>query len=187
MNTLVIYVHPWDGSFSHHVLGEVKALLRDAHKNVDIIDLNKDQFNPTMTADDLRLFVKGDYFDPIAKDYVARLKRADEIIFIFPIWWYGEPAILKGFYDKVLLKGHTYEQNGYDIKPVLNINKATILTTGTIDENYFELLGDPIKNRLITGTLGMVGINNVDWIHCPSVHLAENRERYLEKIRKHFS
>lgn len=186
MNTLVIYVHPWDGSFSRHVLSEVTRLLANKDANVDVIDLYKDGFNPVMTADDLRLFSKGEYFDPLAKDYVLKLKKADELVLIFPIWWYGEPAMLKGFYDKVLLKGHTYDQVGYDIKPVLNIPKVTILTTGTIDENYFAMLGDPINNRLSIGTLQMVGITNPTWIHCPSVHEARNRETYLRKISAHF-
>ena len=187
MNTVVIYAHPWDGSFSRHILDEVTRLLQSNNKHVDIFDLNKDNFNPVMTADDLRLFGRGDYADPLAKDYVERLKKADEVVFIFPVWWYGEPAILKGFYDKVLLKGHTYTQESYGLKPVLNIKKTAILTTGTIDEYFFMMLGDPINKRLITGTLEMVGISNAKWIHCPDVYNADNRAEYLKKITEHFS
>lgn len=186
MKSLIIYAHPWEGSFNHHILGLVRDLLIAQGKEVDVIDLNKDGFNPVMTAADLRVFAKGEYADPLAKSYVERMKHSEEVVFVFPIWWYSEPAILKGFFDKILLKGHTYEQVGQEIKGMLKINKGTVLTTGTIDEQTFAYLGDPIKNVFITGTLGMVGITNVEWIHCSSVHLEDHRNDYIAKIKKHF-
>lgn len=185
MKTVVLYVHPWDGSFNHYVLDEVLALLKRDQKEVDLIDLYKDRFNPTMMPSDLRLFGRGDYNDPLAEDYVNRLKNAHELIMIFPIWWYGEPAMLKGFYDKVFLKNHTYIQEGYEVKPVLNITKTTILTTGQMDENNLHDIGDPIKNRLAINTLEYVGIKNAHWIHCGNVYNEENRLQYLNKIKDH--
>lgn len=186
MKSLIIYAHPWDGSFNHHVLDEVSALLNAKGNEVDVIDLVKDGFNPVMTASDLRLFGRGEYSDPLAKDYVERLKKADELVVIFPLWWYGEPAILKGFYDKVFLKGHTYDQIGMDLVPLLKINKATILTTASIDEAGLAYMGDPINNRLSGGTFAMVGITNSVWVHCASVHEVNNRQEFLTKIAERF-
>ncbi|MDD4090915.1 MAG: NAD(P)H-dependent oxidoreductase, partial [Acholeplasmataceae bacterium] len=157
------------------------------NKTVQLIDLNKDNFNPVMTAADLKLFSKGEYQDKLAQKYVAKLKESDELILIFPIWWYGEPAILKGFYDKVLLKHHTYDDSSGTMRGLLNINKATILTTGTIDENMFAHFGNPILNIVANGILKSIGVNNVDWIHCPTVHLKEAREQYLTRINNYFN
>lgn len=186
MNSLVIYAHPWEGSFSNAVKDHVLKNLKEQEKSVDLIDLNVDGFNPVMEKGDLRLFGKGEYADPLAKDYVERLKKADEVFFIFPIWWYSEPAILKGFFDKVFLKGTTYVQKEYEIQGVLNINKGAVITSGTIDKDYFRILGDPIENVLIKGTLGMVGIKNISWIHCSSVHLEESRKHHFEEIDAYF-
>lgn len=186
MNSLIVYAHPWDGSFSHSVKERVQGLLAKQGKKVDLIDLNADKFDPVMHNADLRVFSKGGYADPLAKHYVERLHQADEVILIFPIWWYGEPAILKGFFDKVFLKGTTYVQNDYQVQGMLRINKGAVLTTGAIDKETFRQLGDPIQNTLIQGTLGLVGIRNVTWIHCPGVQNEENRLRYLEEIDNYF-
>lgn len=186
MKSLIIYAHPYNGSFNNYVKSLVIDLIKEKDEELDVIDLNGDNFNPVMTKDDLKLFSKGEYHDPLALKYVEMLKNADNLILIFPIWWYGEPAILKGFYDKVLLKGHTYDDSNKIMKGLLNIKKATILTTGTIDENMFAHFGNPILNVVANGILKAVGINDVDWIHCPMVHIKESRDIYLERIHNYF-
>lgn len=187
MKSLIIYAHPWDGSFNHAILEDVKALLRKQGKAVDVIDLYKDGFNPVMSPSDLRVFGRGEYSDPLAEDYVNRLKAADEVVFIYPLWWYGEPAMLKGFFDKVLLKGHTYEQVDFGIKPLLNIKRSTLITTAAIDErSLVDYFGDPLGKRLIHGIFGMVGIANTEWLHCGGVHLEEVRSDFLARINTRF-
>lgn len=187
MKSLIIYAHPWDGSFNHALLEDVKNRLVAKGKTVSVIDLNKDGFNPVMSPSDLRLFSRGEYADPLAKDYVSRLKTANEVIFMFPIWWYGEPAILKGFFDKVLLKGQVYEQADFSVAPLLHITNATIITTASINQEILENeLGDPIGRRLISGTLARVGITHVKWLHCGSVHLLESREELKAAVAERF-
>jgi putative NADPH-quinone reductase len=187
MKSLIIYAHPWDGSFNKHILDKVKFLLTERGKSVDVIDLVKDEFNPVLTANDLRLFGKGEYFDPLAKNYVERLKLCDEVVIIHPIWWYGEPAILKGFYEKVFLKNHAYAEVDKKLQGLLGINKAAILTTANIDREIFKAIGNPVENVTINGILKSVGINNVTWIHCPTVHLEDSRNYYLKEIEEYFN
>lgn len=186
MKTVILYAHPYEGSFNHSVFLEVQQLLKNQGKEIDIIDLYEDGFDPVMRKADLKLFSKGEFADPLAKSYAERLKAADELVMIFPIWWYGEPAILKGFYDKVFLKGWTYEEKDHGLVGILPIKKATILTTASIDKQGFAYLGNPIENILAKGTLGLVGIENVQWIHCASYYEEKSRLDYLDAIRKHF-
>lgn len=183
VNTLIIYAHPWEGSFNYHVLDVVKTKLQEKGHTIDLIDLNKDGFNPVMRPVDLRYFGKGVYADPLAENYANRLKKAEEIIFIFPIWWYSEPAILKGFFDKVLLKGHTYEQVGQELRGMLKVKRSAVFTSGEITKEIFAYLGDPIQNVFINGTLKMVGIENTTWIHCPTVHDEAARSEYLDEVK----
>lgn len=187
MRTLIIYAHPYEKSFNSHVLSFVKEKLQTKNHTIDLIDLNEDGFNPVMTKADLRLFSRGEYADPLANDYSNRLKMADEIVLIFPIWWYGEPAILKGFYDKVFLKGHVYIEEDNRMVGLLKGKKATILTTSAITKEYFKQLGDPIQNVLANGILGSIGIEDVKWLHCPAIYLEESRNAYLEELEKHFN
>lgn len=183
MKTLIIYAHPWEQSFNHFVLEEVKQILRVQGKEFDIIDLNKDGFDPVMGVEDLKLFGKGEYHDPLAENYVSRLVKAEELVMIFPIWWYGEPAILKGFYDKVFLKGHVYKEVNHTLQGLLKAKKATILTTASITKEYFIELGNPVQNVLCNAILRRIGITDTTWIHCPTVYLEETRVKFLEEIK----
>lgn len=182
MKSLIIYAHPWDGSFNHFVLEKITKTLKNNGSEVDIIDLNEDGFDPVMRKSDLRVFARGEYADKLAEDYSKRLKNADELIFIFPIWWYGEPAILKGFYDKVLLKGHVYEEVDHQMKGLLKTKKATLVTTANIDKTIFSSMGDPINNVLAGGILKTIGINTCNWIHCKTVHVEAARNEFLNEI-----
>lgn len=186
MHAIIIYAHPWDGSFNHHVLEQTIDLLKKQGKTVDIIDLNKDGFNPVLTQNDLKLFGQGKYHDPLAEAYINRLKAADEVVLVFPIWWYGEPAILKGFYDKVFLKGQAYGEVDHKLKGMLDIHKATIITTANISKEIFQAIGDPINNVLAHGVFETVGIDHVTWIHCQTVHMPASRASFLEEIKTHF-
>jgi NAD(P)H dehydrogenase (quinone) len=53
---------------------------------------------------DLALYAKGKTTDKLVLNYQEMLQETSELIFIFPIWWYDIPAIVKGFVDKVMLK-----------------------------------------------------------------------------------
>lgn len=188
MKSLIIFTHPWDGSFNYNVLENVILSLQQKGNEVDVIDLNKDGYNPVMMSDDLRLFGRGEYNDPLAKAYVERLKTADEIIFIYPIWWYGEPAILSGFFDKVLLKNHVYEQvDGHTLSPLLDIRKTTVITTASIDKEAFKTYGDPVNTRLINGIFKTIGIKNAVWLHCANVYEPQQREVFINEIKGHFA
>lgn len=183
MKTVVIYAHPWDGSFNHAVLKHTIEKLEAKGDTVDLIDLYQDDFDPVMRVDDLRVFGRGLYNDPKAEDYVNRLKAADRAIFVFPIWWYGEPAMLKGFFDKVLLKGVTYVEDEHkNLHGALGIKESAVLTTANINKDFFEVLGDPINKSMINGIFKMVGIENTTWLHCATVHLEDSRNSYLEDI-----
>ncbi|NLW15800.1 MAG: flavodoxin family protein [Erysipelothrix sp.] len=188
MKTLIIYAHPWDGSFNHHVLQMTIEKLEAKGEHVDVIDLHKDEFNPVMHVSDLKVFAKGEYADPKAEDYVHRLKAADKVIFIFPIWWYGLPAILKGFMDKILLKGTTYTQDSdHNLLGLLDIKESAVFTTANIDKVIFKNIGDPIENVMIAGIFATVGIENTRWIHCDTVHLEESRNEYLAELNEYLS
>ncbi len=59
-----------------------------------------------MSATELTNWRTKQIVDPVAEDYYQRLAQADQIIFIFPIWWEVMPTMTKGFLDKVLSKSH---------------------------------------------------------------------------------
>ena len=97
----IIFAHPWHGSFNKSILNSVTETLDKKKDEYTVIDLNKDKFNPVMTEEELALYSQGKSIDPLVEKYQEILKKTDEIILIFPIWWSSMPAILKGFFDKI--------------------------------------------------------------------------------------
>ena len=87
MKTLIVYNHPYSGSFNHALFEAVIAGAKKAGHEVDVIDLDQDHFDPVMTGKDLLAFRDHQVLDPQAKDYVARLQVADHLVMLFPIWW----------------------------------------------------------------------------------------------------
>ena len=185
MNTLIVYTHPWDGSFNHHVLETTIETYQNKGHEVDVIDLHKDNFDPIYHSEELKLFASGQYKDKLAEDYSNRLKKADNVVFIFPIWWYGPPAMLKGFFDKVFLNGHTYQQNDKgEMLGILNIQQAVALTTAHIEKDPLsQFLGNPIETLYLDGIMKLCGAKETKWLHCGNVHLEDSRTAFIEDIK----
>jgi putative NADPH-quinone reductase len=183
--------HPWKGSFNWAIYENVLQALESTGGKCTTIDLNKDGFDPVMKETDLSLFSKGQTNDPLVRKYQDLLRESDWLVFIFPIWWFGVPAILKGFFDKVLLKGFAYESGKIGLKGLLrNIKRTTIITTSESPTLFIKFFaGNPIKRVVIRGTLNMVGVRNVAWLNHgrTTSGTSGKREAFLKKVQKHFS
>ncbi|WP_342668645.1 NAD(P)H-dependent oxidoreductase [endosymbiont 'TC1' of Trimyema compressum] len=99
--TTLIFAHPWHGSFNKAIFDIVRECIDQKGRDYQVIDLNKDGFNPIMTELELGLFAEGKYSDSLVGKYQEMLRITDELIIIFPIWWFSMPAILKGFLIKL--------------------------------------------------------------------------------------
>ena len=187
MKTLVVYNHPYEGSFCHAILEKTVegALLKG---EVDVIDLDSDKFNPVMSQEDLLGFIKHKIVDEKAQDYAERIREADNLVLIFPIWWELMPAMMKGFIDKVVFPGAFYEytKSGYGMKTLVpNLKKVTVITTMNTPKLIYRLIyGNALKNALVKGTFKKAGIKNVEWISFNMVKSSsvEYRNSWLETV-----
>jgi putative NADPH-quinone reductase len=87
MRVAIVFNHPYEGSYCHSILNSVRRGLDKAGHEIDVIHLDHEQFNPVMTAEDLLAFRNKKSNDPQALEYIQRIKAADHLAFIFPIWW----------------------------------------------------------------------------------------------------
>ncbi|MDE6383233.1 MAG: NAD(P)H-dependent oxidoreductase [Paramuribaculum sp.] len=184
----VIYCHPYPGSFNHSILQSVTDLLSARGDEYDVIDLYAEGFNPVLDRSGLALFSKGESDDEMVGRYQLALTRANSVIFIFPIWWGMMPAMLKGFIDKVFLKGTIYDDTPEGgMLPCLSIDKTTVVTTSQAPTAMIEPF---IQGYFIPNVLNTVGINNVTWLNCDQVktgtpqHRKEFMADVLEAIAK---
>ena len=183
----IVFAHPWNGSFNKAILDKVVEKLGKTREKYTIIDLNKDKFNPVMTEEELSLYSQGKSIDPLVEKYQEILKNTDELILVFPIWWMSIPAILKGFFDKVMTKGFAYESTQTGIKGLFNIKTAKMITTATAPKFLLNITGFGITMK--KANLGGVGIKKTKWIHY-SLRMQgkdEDRKKFLEKVKEFVS
>ncbi|MFJ7746886.1 NAD(P)H-dependent oxidoreductase [Peribacillus sp. NPDC097295] len=188
-----MFNYPYEGSYCHAILDSVKRGLAKARHDIDVIHLDQDQFKPVMTADDLLAFRNKKSIDSHAIEYIQRIKEADHLVFIFPIWWELMPALMKGFIDKVIFPGETYDytSSGYGMVTLMdNLISTTVITTMNTPAIMYRLTyGNAIKKSLIKGTLKKSGIKNVKWLSLNMVKASssEKRGKWLEKIERRFT
>lgn len=193
MKTLIIYNHPYEGSYNHAILESVVKGISRAQGKYEVIDLDKENFNPVMTSADLLGFVKHQAVDPIAISYAEKIKEADHLVFIFPIWWEMMPALTKGFIDKVIYPGLTYDykENGISMVSLLPKLKATtVITTMNTPKIMYKLTyGNALKKALIKGTFKKSGMKNVNWISLNMVKMSKvgKRQKWLKNIEQKFA
>ena len=144
MRTLIVYAHPCAESFSAAIHGTVLKALTDRGWQIDDCDLNAEGFQPVMTVEERRDYHKiPDNTSPV-ETYVNRLRAAEALIMIFPIWNFGYPAILKGFLDRVFLPGVTFKLKDGEVRPGLtNIKRLAAFTTYGGTRMRALITGDP--------------------------------------------
>jgi putative NADPH-quinone reductase len=150
MRVLVLFAHPLDDSFHATLHRTAVTALRAAGHEVDDCDLYAEGFNPVLSADERRHYHDlSRNRDPVAP-YVARLQAAEALVLCFPTWCFGPPAILKGFFDRVLLPGVSFNLVNNVAQPALTHLRhiAAVVTYGR--PRYMAWwVGDPPR-RIVT-------------------------------------
>jgi putative NADPH-quinone reductase len=141
---LVLFAHPCPESFSAALHGTVVERLEMVGWDVDDCDLNAEGFNPVLTEAERRGYHEEPAnIGPVA-DYVARLRAADALVMVFPVWNFGYPAILKGFLDRVFLPGVSFKLVDGKVRPNLtHIRRLAAVTTYGGTRMRALLAGDP--------------------------------------------
>ncbi len=193
MKVVIVFNHPYEGSFCNAILQSVTNGLSKGNNQIELIHLDKDNFNPVMTAGDLKAFRDKKPIDPKVIEYSNKIKNADHLVFIFPIWWELMPALTKGFIDKVIFPGIAYDYtntNNTRMKPLWNnLKGVTMITTmNTPKWLYWLLFGNAIKKAMIMGTFWKIGFKNRNWISFNQVKAVtqEKRNRWLVELEKKF-
>lgn len=193
MKVVIIFNHPYEGSFCNAILESVTNGLTNANHEIDLIHLDKENFNPVMTADDLNSFRNKYAIDPKVLEYKTRIEQADHLVFIFPIWWELMPAMTKGFVDKVIFPGIAYDYTNASntrMKPLwTNLKGVTIITTmNTPKFLYWSIFGNAIKKAMILGTFWKIGYKNRKWISFNKVKQvsSKQRDKWLLKVEDSF-
>jgi NAD(P)H dehydrogenase (quinone) len=151
MRVLVVFAHPVESSFNAALHARVVRALTRAGHHVDDLDLYEERFDPVLSRDERLVYHEaGLNVAPVAC-YVERLRRAEAMVWVFPVWTFGVPAIMKGFLDRVFLPGVAFHlKSDGVVEPGLgNIAKMAVVTTyGRTWWRARVLVGDPIRKQM---------------------------------------
>ncbi|QPM92321.1 NAD(P)H-dependent oxidoreductase [Pseudooceanicola algae] len=155
MRALVVYCHPRADSFNAAIRDTVLGRLAAAGAEVRQIDLYGEGFDPVMSAAENAAYLDGTLGTEHLAQHVAGIDWCDTLIFVYPTWWYGMPALLKGWFDRALLPGSAFilpEEDGGDIKPGLtHITRLGVFTTCGASWWLTRLIGAPGRRTILRG------------------------------------
>lgn len=189
MRVLVVHAHPNPDSFSHALrAAAVNGLLTAGH-SVDLLDLYAEGFTAAMSEAERRAYESD---NPVQAAEVRRcvelVKAADALVFVYPTWWWGLPAILKGWLDRVLVPGVAFTLGDGPPRPALtNVRRLVGVTTYGSSRTYMRLFTDGGR-RTIARTLRLVchPRTRVQWLGMYSIDAAtgEQRAAFLARVTR---
>lgn len=155
MRALVVYCHPDPGSFNAAVRDVILDKLAGQGAEVRVHDLYASGFSPVLTGPEWQGYLNcPGNVDPVAAQ-VADVRWADTLIFVYPTWWYGLPAMLKGWLDRVLLPDVAFimpDATSSNIRPgLLHIKRLGVFTTCGASRWLTAIVGAPGKRTLLRG------------------------------------
>ncbi len=163
MKHLIVYADPNPNGFCHTIVKTLAERLEDSGKDVFLRNLYDLKFDPILSEADLLIISKDDHMADV-KEEQELIQDASVITFVYPIWWLGPPAILKGYFDRVLAQGFAYSIGKEGLERGLVGKKAVIINTmGAKFENYEKNgMVEAMKKITDIGILEYTGLEVVE-------------------------
>ena len=185
MNVLVINGHPDKESFNYALAAAYQAGLASTDAAIACINIGELAFNPNL-AHGYRLRME---LEPDLLAAIQKIKEADHLVWVFPMWWYGYPAVMKGFVDRVFLPGIAFESvpgKSFPKKLLAGKTGRIIITADTPQWYDFAVMGRPTIKQFKKGTLEFCGISPVAVTFIAPVRDSGEsfRSDWLAKVRK---
>lgn len=146
MHVLIVFCHPEPRSFNGALKDVAIATLTRQGHTIEVSDLYREGFDPVERPNHFAHRADPETFYPLTEQRSAyqdgtlpgdvqreidRLKRADLVILQFPLWWHAQPAMLKGWFDRVFVYGGLYSGGmRYDRGPFPDKRVICSVTTG---------------------------------------------------------
>ena len=193
MNVLVVYCHPLPTSFVASVRDRVLAALDQTRHVVRVTDLYADGFDPCFDANDRRTHLEPGVA-PALQRYADDLRWCDTLVLVYPTWWSGQPAMLKGWIDRVWANGVAWTMSSSGptgtnrLRPLLrNVRRIVVVTTHGSSKLINSLQGEGGK-RVVTRALRSLCSRRcrTTWVAMYGVDTstAEDRSTFLDRVER---
>jgi NAD(P)H dehydrogenase (quinone) len=189
MRILYVYCHPLPESFHAAIRVKALAALAAAGHEVDLLDLYAEKFDPVLREEGRRHYHDVSRNQVGLESYIARLTSAQALILQFPTWCFGPPAMLKGFFDRMIMPGVAFDiGDPAQVKPMLrNIKRIVgIVTYGR--PRYMALwMRDPPRNIVKRYVRWFTGGNaRADYYALYHLNVATDAQRmaFIDKVER---
>lgn len=190
MRALVVVAHPCADGFARAAAARAVAGLERGGHEVDVIDLYASGFRAAMSREERIAYETDDpILDPQVGDHAARLQRAQWLVFVYPTWWSGLPAILKGWLERVLVPGVGFVFNSRGkVRPGLtHVRRIVGISTYGSPWLFTKLINDNGRRMLTRALRVSTGLRaRPTWLALYSMDSATDEERaaFLDRIER---
>mgnify|MGYP001597379316 CR=1 FL=1 len=185
MKILIIYAHPNTIGHCSTILKEVQANLDSKNIEYELIDLYKIKYDPILHENEH--YTAGNFnITKQNQGIQEKIRQTNKFIFIYPVWWNTMPAVLKGFFDRILTPHFAYYFKGRMPIKLLKGKKALVFITlsSTNILSYF-FMGDRAKKIIKKEILGFCGINSRVYKIGNATNLTEKQIKKIKiKVKK---
>jgi NAD(P)H dehydrogenase (quinone) len=154
MRLLLVHAHPAPDSYGRALLEAAREGAVSGGHAVEVIDLHAEGFDPVMGEEEWRGYYE-EATDPALRRHAEALGRAEGVVFVYPTWWQGQPAILKGWIDRVWRPGVAFHMpgKGLPLRPALTgLRLIGVVTTLGMSWPMFNLaMGAPGRRIMLRG------------------------------------
>lgn len=159
MKALIVYAHPNPASFNAGILQTIQKELEKNAIEYNLRNLYELQFNPVFSGAELGAVFTGNGSLEDVQFEQSFITQSDLLIFVYPIWWFGPPAILKGYIDRVFAHGFSFVYGPKGVTPMMKGKKAFVVQTGGNTPEAYEAYGltNVPKDTMEKGTLQFMG------------------------------
>jgi NAD(P)H dehydrogenase (quinone) len=189
MRVLVIYCHPNPDSFIAACRDSALAGLERGGHEARLIDLYADGFEPAMSAEERRRHLETGASRELAP-YVELVRWAEALVLVYPTWWSGQPAMLKGWIDRVWVNGVAWDlpPGSNRIRPLLtNIRRVVAVTTHG-SSKWVNALEGEVGKRTVTRVLRSMCLRRMRTTWCAMYRLdradAAERAQFLDRVER---
>lgn len=190
MRLLVVHAHPLDESFSRALFTRTMETLEACGHEVRGLDLYATGFDPVLDAEGRRRYHdRGSNAVPVA-EHLRLLAWCNGIIFVYPTWWYGQPAILKGWLDRVWVPHVTFTMptETQPVGPLMqHIGVIGGISTYGAPRWFIHWVGDPGRRTLLRGIKPLLNPRcRSFWcaLYRMDTRSADERARFLETVER---
>jgi NAD(P)H dehydrogenase (quinone) len=186
MRILVLYAHPDPKSFVAALHDRVVEVLKQAGHEVDDCDLYAEGFDPVLSYEERVSYLDVPQNRRRVETYVRRLERAEGLVLVYPVWNFGFPAILKGFFDRVFLPGVSFRLvDGLAMPNLTHLKVLVAITTYGAPRWRAFLLGDPPRKlvlRMLRVLVAPAARRRYLALHDMNRQTEERRKAFLDRV-----